>query len=438
MGGVQSFLTDAQAQALRGAICAGWLRITLRQGFSRSMNMHLTPPAPDVQNTDTAASVRQRNAFGVKSWAITALAILAIGLFIWFLTSRASEGGVTAPPPAPPTVTVMVPGVQEVSEMVTANGSIAAKRDMPVGVQGEGGRIVAIPVEAGQFVRKGQVLAEIDSRVQRAQLQQLEASVRQAQADAHLGQVELDRAIKLVDRGFISRADIDRRTATRDGAAARVELAKAQVGELRERIAQLSIRAPEAGLILQRSVELGQVVSPSSQALFRIASGGQMELRARIAEQDLQQLAVGQEAHVTPVGSRKQFVGKVWLLEPVIDTTTRQGMAHILLPAAPEIRSGGFAKVEVGGARALRPLLPQSAIMADAQGNHVLIVNDQNIVERRDVGVGTISEAGVAITSGLTGQEKVVMLAGAFLHPGEKVTPKIGDASTISNSYRTN
>lgn len=395
------------------------------------MNMHLSPQDPDVRaqlERDAAEALaeaerRRQDRRRTLRYALIGVALLAA--FIGFLLWRVNAPKPASPPSGPPVVSVIVPGTSLVADRVSAIGSISARRDMPVGVAGDGGMVSAIRVEAGQFVGRGQVLAEIDSAVQRAQLAQLEAGVVQARADLRLAQAELDRAQALVSRGFISKADIDRRTANRDSAQARVGVAQAQVREMQERIARLAIRAPEAGLVLQRMVEPGQVVSPGSGALYRIAAGGQMELRARIAEQDMPQLKVGQTATVTPVGSPSSYAGTVWLLEPVIDAQTRQGTARVALPPSPDIRAGGFANVAIDGVRAQRPVIPQSAIQADSSGSSVLIVLPDGKVQKRSVKVGTISADGVAILDGLTGTEQVVMSAGAFLTPGEKVTPKV-------------
>lgn len=391
------------------------------------MNMHLSPRDPEIRaqlerdatiTTDPAPNKR-------RTMLIVLASVLAVAAFVAFLVWKANAPKPAAPPAAPPAVTVFVPGTTLVADRVSAVGTIFARRDMPVGVAGEGGMISAIRAEAGQYVGKGQVLAEIDSSVQRAQLQQLQAGVVQAEADARLAQSELDRALALVSRGFISKADIDRRTATRDSARARVSVAKAQVREMQERLNRLAIRAPEAGLVLQRMVEPGQIVSPGSGALYRIAAGGQLELRAQMAEQDMPGLAVGQTATVTPVGSSNSYAGRVWLLEPVIDPQSRQGVARIALPQAGELRAGGFANVVVDGAEAQRPRLPQSAVLSDREGTHVLVVGADNLVKRVAVETGSVTPEGVIITSGLTGTERVVLSAGAFLNPGEKVTPKL-------------
>jgi HlyD family secretion protein len=385
------------------------------------MNMHLSPQDPEIRaqlERDIAQANRPRRQRTVR---IVVVALLVTAAFLGFLVWKANVPKPAAPPSGPPAVSVMVPGTSLVADRVTAIGTISARRDMPVGVAGEGGMVSVIRAEAGQFVGRGQVLAEIDSAVERAQLQQLQAGVVQARADARLAQSELERAQALVARGFISKADIDRRTATRDSANARVAVARAQVREMEERIARLAIRAPEAGLVLQRMVEPGQIVSPGSGALYRIAAGGQMELRARVAEQDMPQLRVGQTATVVPVGSPNRHAGTVWLLEPVIDPQSRQGTARVALPASPDIRAGGFANVEIDGARAQRPVVPQSAIQSDPTGSSVLVVQPDGTVVQRAVSVGAISVDGVAITAGLSGTEKIVVSAGAFLRPGEKV-----------------
>jgi RND family efflux transporter MFP subunit len=395
------------------------------------MNMHLSPQDPDVRAqlerdmADAQAEAERRQLERRRTLRYALVGLLAVAAFVGFLLWRVNAPKPSAPPSGPPVVSVIIPGTTLVADRVTAIGSISARRDMPVGVAGEGGMVSAIRAEAGQFVGRGQVLAEIDSAVQLAQLAQLEAGVVQARADLRLAQAELERAQALVSRGFISKADIDRRTATRDSNQARVSVAQAQVREMQERIARLAIRAPEAGLVLQRMVEPGQVVAPGSGALFRIAAGGQMELRAQVAEQDMPQLKVGQTATVTPVGSANSYAGNVWLLEPVIDPQTRQGTARVALPASPDIRAGGFANVAIDGVRAQRPVIPQSAVQTDATGSSVLVVLPDGTVQKRPVKVGTISAAGVAVTEGLTGTEQVVMSAGAFLTPGEKVKPAV-------------
>jgi len=319
---------------------------------------------------------------------------------------------------------VIVPGRSEVARTVTASGPLAARRDQPVGIPGTGGRVTRVLVDAGTWVSAGQTLATVDRSVQAQQASQLAAQVAAAKANADLAQNNYERAIALQGRGFVSKADIDAKKAARDAAVAQVKVAQAQLGATRAQIGQLSVVAPTAGLILARNVELGQIVSSGSGALFRLAEGGQMEMRAQLAQQDLAAVHVGSPAQVTPVGSDQSIAGTVWQVAPVIDPQTRLGDVRIAVPYSPAMRPGGFAQARITAGTADAPLLPQSAVLSDDKGNYVYIINAKNEVERRDVQIGNVNDAGVTIASGLSGNESVVLSAGPFLNPGQKVNPK--------------
>ncbi len=352
------------------------------------------------------------------------IAALLVG--VWFFIHRgvapiAAVGGAGQAP----VVSVIAPGRAMIEGSINATGTLAARREMPVGSVGEGGQVTAVLVEPGQWVGQGQVLAVVDRRVQTQQQVSSAAQIQVSQADARLAQANLDRALKLVDRGFISKADVDRLTATRDAANARVRVAGAQLGELQARTARLNIVAPAAGLVLERKVEPGQVVSAGSGVLFRIAKGGEMEMKAQLGEADLATLASGVTAQVTPAGSAKTFSGQIWQIAPVIDPMTRQGIARIALPYAPELRPGGFASATIRAGSVIAPMLPESAILSDSKGSYVYIVGKDNKAERRAVTTGLVTEKGIAIAAGLNGNERVVMRAGGFLSPGEKLNPKL-------------
>ncbi|WP_313669295.1 efflux RND transporter periplasmic adaptor subunit [Sandarakinorhabdus sp.] len=395
------------------------------------MNAHQSVPSPAAAEVYSFPPAEGDVPSGRNRWlkpGLITLAVALAGVAGWKLLSPAAPPAVTAS--NLPEVTVLVPGTTMLADAITAPGSIAAKRDAAVGVQGEGGRVVRVMVEPGQRVGAGQVLAQIDRQVQTQEIAQLSAGVRQAEAEARLAQANLARAESLVAKGFISRADIDQRIATRDGAQARVGVARAQLGAARERADRLDVRAPAAGLILSRNVETGQVVGPGTGALFRLAEGNALEMRAQVAEQDLARLKVGMTALVTPVGATEGFRGKVWLIDPVIDPANRQGIVRIQLDYSPGLRVGAFARARIEGGETTRPLLPQSAVLADASGNFVYVLGKDNKVERRSIVVGAIGDAGVGIASGLTGSERVVASAGAFLKPGDTIKPVLAPTAT--------
>lgn len=324
-----------------------------------------------------------------------------------------------------PMVTVMAPGKQQVTRTINATGTLAARREIPVSVVGEGGRVTNVYVDAGDWVRQGQIMASIDRSVQSQQAASLEASVGVARADLNLAQANLDRAAQLVERGFISKADIDRLTATRDSAAARLRVSQAQLNETRARNSRLNIVAPKAGFVLERNVEPGQTVTQGSGVLFLLAQNGEMELQAQLGESDLANISVGISTQVTPVGTDKVLTGQVWQISPIIDPQSRQGIARISLGYDSALRPGGFASARIQSGTSEVAVLPESALQNDSKGSFVYIIGPDNTAVRRDVVIGAVSAAGISVTSGLNGDERVVLRAGGFLSPGETVQPKV-------------
>ena len=357
--------------------------------------------------------------------AAAAVVILALVLFLALGrgASDKAQKQATAGAGQVPTVTVIVPGQSQVGRVITASGPLAAKRDQPIGVAGSGGRVVRVLVDAGSWVRAGQVLAVVDRSVQAQQAAQLAAQVESAKANAALAQSNYERAIALQGRGFVSKAEIDSKKAARDAAFAQVRVAQAQLNATRAEIGRLNVIAPESGLILSRNVEVGQIVGPGSGALFRLAESGQMEMRAQLSQQDLAFVHVGMPATVTPVGSTRSYSGSVWQVAPVIDPQSRLGDVRIAVSYDAAMRPGGFAEAKISSGTTTAPLLPQSAVLSDDRGNYVYIVNAKNQVERRDITIGSVNDNGVTIAAGISGNEAVVLSAGPFLNPGQKVKP---------------
>lgn len=389
-------------------------------GFRADGGEPLVVDEVDVESGARAKRRRRRLIIG----ALVAFFLL-IGV-AYFIAQGGEENAAAADAEATqlPGVTVVTPGRTTIAGEIEASGTLSARRPIPVGSVGEGGRVISVPVDAGDWVNQGQVLVVIDRSVQVQQIASARASVNVAQADADLAQANLDRALQLVDRGFISKAEVDRLTATRDAARARVQVARAQLRELQERTARLNVYAPASGLVLQRNVEPGQTVSGGGEPLFVIAKGGEMEMLAKVSEADLAKLSVGTRATVVPVGTDKRFTGQIWQLSPTIDEATRQGTARIALSYAPELRPGGFASAMIASGTIVAPMLPESAVLSDGEGPYVFVIDEENKAQRRAVETGIVTEGGIAIASGLNGTERVVLRAGGFLTEGETVSPQ--------------
>jgi RND family efflux transporter MFP subunit len=375
-----------------------------------------------------------------RSRRVLIIGALAAMLLIVFLTWRFTHGK-----PAPvtsladrgavPLITVVVPALQPVTSRVTFTGAIAARYDMPIANEGDTGRIVAVYVEAGDHVKRGQVLAKIDDSVMVQQVNRLAASLEQAKAQAELSAAEYKRALGVEAAGALSAEDIAKRRATSITDAANVKVVAAQLAEADARLGRTRITAPIEGTVLTRNAEVGQIAAPGGAALFRVASGGEVEMRGQVAEQDLAQVKVGQAATVYLTGVERPFAGKVRLLGAVIDPLTRLGDIRIQLTPDPTLRPGAFARAEVAVDKAQRPVLPQTAVMADSGGSYVLLVNADSKVQRHPVRVSGVTEAGAIIGEGLSGNERVVATAGGFLRDGEQV--QVSPAATATAAIPT-
>ena len=377
----------------------------------------------DEMQDDNADRNRRRI---IIAAVIAAILIIAGGAYYFFGNSNDPAASAEAEKAAQAqTVSVVVPGRDTVARTINATGTLAARREIPVGVVGEGGRVLQVYADAGDWVSQGDILVSVDRSVQAQQAAALEAQIGVTRADLQLAQNELDRAMQLVARGFISKADVDRKTATRDATRARVNVANAQLAETRARNARLDVRAPVSGYVLERNVETGQTVSAGSGILFRIAKDGQLELQAKLSEDDLAQVDVGIPATVTPVGTDRVFSGKIWQISPMIDTQSRQGMARVALPFDKALRPGGFASVEIKSGAMTAPVLPESAVQTGPNGSFVYVVGKDNKVKQRPVKVGPVTANGLIIEEGLAGTERVVLYAGGFLNPDETINPKL-------------
>ena len=390
-----------------------------RLGFDR-----LTPDSPVHPTSPHTGPLEAPQPARRRKWLLPAGAVLlalAVSGVLWSTLHSRPKLVPLADQRNVPLISVMTPGLKAVTSSVTFTGAIAARYDMPIGNDGETGRIVAVYVEPGDHVQRGQPLAKLDQSVLIPQVNRLAAALEQAQAQAALSAAEYRRAQGVESAGALSAEDIEKRRATAVTDAANVKVAAALLAEGEARLNRTRIVAPIAGTVLTRRAEVGQIANPGGEALFRIASGGEIEMRGQLAEQDLAQVKVGDAASVHLTGLPQAFEGRVRLLGAIIDPQTRLGEIRITLKPDPALRPGAFARGTVAVNKALRPVVPQTAVLTDTGGSYVYLVNAQSHAERRAVRVVDTSDQGVVISSGLTGSERVVTTAAGFLRDGEEV-----------------
>jgi HlyD family secretion protein len=367
-----------------------------------------------------------------RKWLLGAAAVavvVAVAAAVWM--SKASSPKAVAPlatRSSVPLVSVVTPGVQPVATQVTFTGTIEARHQLPIGNSGDTGRIVAVYVQVGDHVRRGQLLAQLDDSVLSPQVSQLSAALDQARAQASLSAAEYRRGVAAGAAGGLSAQDIEKLQATSVMDAANIKVVAAQLAVMRAKLALTRIVAPVDGIVLTRNAEVGQIAGSGGTPLFDLEDSGQVEMIGQVAEQDMADLKVGQAASVYLIGNPQPFVGHIWLLGAVIDPQSRLGEVRIALTPDPALRPGAFARSGVTLDRAERPVLPETAVMADNAGSYVYVVGNDDTVQRHKVQVGGVMPAGVVIAQGLTGREHVVAMDGGFLHTGEKVSVTSAEA----------
>jgi RND family efflux transporter MFP subunit len=226
--------------------------------------------------------------------------------------------GVITPSPAAPAA----PPVAENSAAsgVAAEGRVVAYPGSEVRVGAErGGRLVNVLIEEGAVVRKGQLLAEIESDELRAALAEARARVAEAEAEARLADANQARRRQLAEERIVAVNDLDQANRDVETAGARVETAKASVSRYEALLAKSRVTAPIAGTVVARKVDAGQMVETGDHA-FTVADLGRLRIEGEAHEADAEAVTLGAEVTITADG----YPGHSWRgrVEEIPDSVT--------------------------------------------------------------------------------------------------------------------
>ncbi len=350
----------------------------------------------------------------------------------------------------PPAIRVVEAAQRRMTASLPANGTIRPRQEAVVGTNLSGLTITELLADEGEMVKKGQVLARLDTSsldIQRAQLvaqrEAAEAQVAQAQsqvADASVAVSQAEDALarqeKLRKSGTVAEASLNNaqyaldsaraklETAQRATAAARSQIAisDAQIRDVDRRLADAEVTALAPGLVLERNATLGSIVAAGSPPLFRIAVDGEMEVAAEVAETELASLESGMKARVSLPGRREPIDGAVRTVDPEIDNVTRLGTVRISLPDVEGLRVGAFARVTIQTVDHEAVAVPSTAVLYDGREARLQRVVD-GIVQTTPIEVGVRSEGFVEIRDGVDAGDLVVSRAGTFVVDGDRIRP---------------
>jgi membrane fusion protein (multidrug efflux system) len=328
----------------------------------------------------------------------------------------------------PPTAVTTVVAKKEVwPSSFSVIGTAAAIQGVTVSADLPG-TIDKIHFESGQWVKEGEVLVELDTRQERAQLASLEA-----QRD--LAKVNYDRAQELVGAGVIAKQDYDNATAQQ-------KATEAQVGDIKAAIARKTIKAPFSGVLGIRQVSLGQYLA-AGQAIVSLQTLSPIYVNFGVPQQDAGKMVAGHGLRVTQADlPGVAFTGRITALDSVINEQTRNiQVQSIVTNKDNKLRPGMFVQVELplGSPREVISL-PASAINYAPYGDSVFVVGDMKDpkgnsyrgVRQQVVKIEGSRGDQVAVISGLNPGDEVVSSGVFKLRNGAAVV--VNNAVKPSNS----
>nr|WP_314107376.1 efflux RND transporter periplasmic adaptor subunit [uncultured Neisseria sp.] len=332
-------------------------------------------------------------------------------------------------------VTVVRAAPADMAQTLRLSGTLSAREDIAVSTPLQGLKIVAVYADAGDTVKRGQVLAQLEDvnadsqlRQTEAQLARAKAQLRSQQAAAAEAAATLKRYRPLAEADALSRQELDQQKSAAATAAANVEAAKADIAQLQAQLkdsrnqrGKTQIVAPADGVIAKRNAEAGALTGPD--ALFHIIKDGTVELAADAGADELPLLQNGARAQVSVRGRNEAVGGTVRLVPPEIDSSTRLGKVRITLAHSDGLYTGtyGEANIRLPSYHAAAAL-PETAVSFDSEGKaSVLAVDGNGRVSRVPVTAGRKQGGMVEIVSGLENGRAVVRRASAFVNEGDTV-----------------
>ncbi len=389
---------------------------------------------PAGRGDSLAACVHQQTRNGLLAICVVLVGLAAAGC--------RRGGGPEATPQAAAPIAVSAAPVSGVDEPVTieATGSFQADEASDVAPEASG-RVIATPVDVGQFVREGAVLVRIqgvDAGLRldeaRASVARAEANVKLAESQNALAQTTAQRYASLLATGDVSTTVADQARTQAETSVQSVNTARASLAEARAQLAlaekavsDVVVAAPFAGYISDRKVSLGEYVQPST-AVVTLLKLDPLRLRLSIPSVQAGQIATGQKvtASVDAFPGRT-FVGRINAINPSISAESRSFIVEALVPNRDAtLKPGMFAVATIDQGRTDRALLvPRKAVVEDVNTNsyRVFVIDKDSRARLRVIQLAARQQADTAkILTGVKEGERVATSSLADLYDGAQVT----------------
>ncbi|MFW5738744.1 MAG: efflux RND transporter periplasmic adaptor subunit [Myxococcota bacterium] len=352
-------------------------------------------------------------------WSTFAMAMLAL-VPLSALGACDGEQQEQRGPQAQPVTTAIVK-VDTLRETVRGIGSLQALEQVAVSPE-TNGIVRKVGFEEGTFVRDGQVLFRIDSKMLDRQLGAQLAALSAARAQLTHARSTMQRRAQLLAEGVITPAEYQAALTQLQQAEAEVQRLEAQAGLVREQIADTVIRAPLAGIISESSIDPGTFVR-AGQHLATVYQSSPLEVEFTVPERHAPRLGPGQLVDLTLTSvPDKRFEGRITYVSPSVTEATRDIVVKAQIDDPPKpLKPGMFATVVVTlETREGQAVIPEEALVGTRKGYMVFVVRD-GTAHRRDVQIGLRKPGWVAIRKGLEQGEVVVRTGHISIEDGTEV-----------------
>lgn len=352
---------------------------------------------------------------------VRAAAIVLLGAVL------ASCGNEQAPPAEGRPVGVVTVEAGQFAEDIQLSGEIQAKKDVGLAFR-IGGRVLERPVNVGDRVTAGQLIARLDPALEQNALVAAKAALEAARGEVSTARSNFERQDRLMGQGFTTRLRFDQALRAQETAQAGLENAEAQLELARDRLGFTELRADAAGVVTARQIEPGEVVQPG-QIVVQIARDdirdAVFNVPAAMLDTHLSdariRIALADVPTVTAYGTVREVA-------PQADPVTRTFEVRVALQNPPEaMRLGSTVVGRVELTTAAIVSIPASALTQQGRTPAVWIVDPaKSTVSLRDVDVLRFDPATVVLSQGLEPGETIVSAGIQALHPGQRVEPLPG------------
>jgi HlyD family secretion protein len=365
---------------------------------------------------------------GRRGWLVAAAAVAVLAVAVFALRSRPAQVEAT---------TVAATGGDAAGDGITANGYVVARTKASVAAK-VAGQLEYLGVSEGSRLRRGEVLARIESGDQQAALAQARAALAQAQASLEQGRRDLERARRLAAEQVLSAADLENAKTRVDVLAAQSGQARAQVQLAEVGLENTRVRAPFDGTVLRKDAEVGEIVAPASAggsltrtSIVTMADLATLEVEVDVNEAYIARIRNGQGAAITlDAYPDTSFAGRVRQVVPTADRQKATVLVKVsILDRDPRILPEMGARVvfrpQAGpaGAAPRRVLVSEGAVVRAGGATRVWVIGNDRVV-LRPVTLGAARGGDVEVREGLSGGERVVLRPPAGLKPGARVRVK--------------